>query len=176
MSSLITTENGELVETSTMVPSSVLHYGPMPGAYRYTDEALIKKLDGDSKDNKINSYVKLAMFVLVLILATALFRYGVSETKAFNKTRRMENTEAPNVCTRTAASDFIGENVELVVAEIEAMGFSNFQMIAKEDLKLGLMKKQGEVIRVSIAGNPDFQPGEIYNENSTVVIQFHDFA
>lgn len=168
-------ESTELLETERMAPATAVNYGLMPGRYEYVDRGLIEKLEGDSKGKKIDSYVKLIMVIIFVTLVVSLFAYLERELKSVHRVKKMETTEAPQVCTRTAADDYIGEDVEIVAAEMEAMGFKDIKLIPKADLKIGLLKKQGEVVRVSVAGNPDFEPGEIYDENDTVIIMYHDF-
>ena len=72
-------------------------------------------------------------------------------------------------------SDYKGEQYEIVVQELEDLGFYNIETAKKKDLVTGWITKDGEVYKVSINGDSDFDKGDIFPEDATVVVTYHAF-
>lgn len=68
-----------------------------------------------------------------------------------------------------------GENYENIKSQLEDMGFTNIHLEVLEDLKLGLLKKDGEVEKVTIDGESDYDEGDRFKPESKVRIIYHTF-
>ena len=74
-----------------------------------------------------------------------------------------------------SVSDLKGEHYADVVQELENMGFSNIETATKNDLVTGWITKDGEVYKVSINGDTDFDEGDIFPEDAKIVVTYHTF-
>ena len=72
-------------------------------------------------------------------------------------------------------SDYKGEQYEEVVQELEDLGFDNIETAQKKDLFTVWITKYGEVYKVSINGDSDFDEGDIFPEEAEVVVTYHTF-
>lgn len=72
-------------------------------------------------------------------------------------------------------SDYKGEQYEAVVQELEDLGFYNIETTEKKDLVTGWITKDGEVYKVSIGGDSDFDEGDIFPKDAEVVVTYHTF-
>lgn len=74
-----------------------------------------------------------------------------------------------------SAEEVKGENYDEVVKRFDSLGFTNIEFVKDEDLVFGIFLKDGEVEKVSIAGDSSFSNGEWFSQNSEVVITYHSF-
>lgn len=90
----------------------------------------------------------------------------------------MAESEKPNeneVAMPVSSSSYEGDNYKQVIQELENVGFSNIQTSEKPDLVTGWITKDGDVDRVSINGDYDFDEGDIFPKDATVVVTYHTF-
>ena len=90
----------------------------------------------------------------------------------------MAECEKPNddeIKMPCSVSEYEGENYEIVVQELEDLGFDKIETAQKKDLVTGWLTKDGEVYKVSINGDSDFSEGDIFPEDSKVVVTYHTF-
>ena len=142
----------------------------------YTNEARIK--DSEVKERIAASELRYkereqwrrytasfgALLLSVAILAVcALFLY------------KLIIPEEDEVRLTANAKSYIGENYEQVVRELEDMGFTNVDTMRQEDLIVGWFTKDGEVAKVSINGDTDFEAWEIFPKDTNVVVTYHTF-
>lgn len=73
------------------------------------------------------------------------------------------------------SSYFNGENYKIVEEQLRDMGFTNVNLKKIEDLKIGLLKSDGEVEQVMIGGDGKFEEGDRFKPNSKVKIIYHTF-
>lgn len=82
--------------------------------------------------------------------------------------------KSPPIRVNSSAESYRGENVSVVKAEFEALGF-NVQLEEIKDLTTGLLIHEGTVERVSIAGNSSFEKGTTFDGDAVVIIAYHAF-
>lgn len=114
-----------------------------------------------------------AIVLIVVALAVPLFIWGVGRFDSHQANLAMMNSPDPIVTINCSASEYIGEDYLIVVQELEAMGFTNIQIIPKYDLITGWIKHPGATISVSIEGNRNFEAGDTVPQNATVIIVYH---
>lgn len=72
-----------------------------------------------------------------------------------------------------SAKDCKGKNYELVVNMFKDAGFTNITTTSIADVKIGLLKKDGNVEYASINGDAKFKKRHDYDKNATVRIVYH---
>lgn len=86
-----------------------------------------------------------------------------------------EKTKDGEIKMPCSMSDYKSEQYEEVVQELEDLGFYNIETAQKKDLVTGWITKDGEVYKVSINGDSDFDEGDIFPEEAEVVVTYHTF-
>ncbi len=71
------------------------------------------------------------------------------------------------------AKKYKGEEYNQVIRELKDIGFENIETEVIEDLVTGWITKNGEVEKVSINGNNEFEKGDNFKKDSTVVVTYH---
>ncbi len=74
-----------------------------------------------------------------------------------------------------ASKSYEGEDYEDVVARLEDNGFYNIETETIEDLITGWLTKDGEVESISVGGEMEFDDGDIFTKDATVIITYHTF-
>lgn len=113
-----------------------------------------------------NDTTKIIRLVLVLAIVVVVF-LGVS--KVFNRAGIGELNPPAK------AGDFKNMNYEDAKTRLEEAGFSKIELVALEDLKFGVLDKEGEVEEVSINGDSTFQKKSIFPKSAKVKISYHSF-
>lgn len=138
----------------------------------YTDEAKIKenlrmekemeyKDKKDIRDNRMFFGILLSVLFLPVLL---LFFLTFINSPGKNKVKMPMGAKA-----------YQGEHYEEVVQELENMGFRHIETIPKKDLIIGLITKDGEVAKISIAGDSQFEEGDVFSKDADVIITYHTF-
>ena len=134
----------------------------------YTDEAKIreserkvKELEYKDKDKKRGIITWFAGFCSLVLLYVLLFSLLLPSKN--------------EVCVPLDAKKYKGENYEFVVQQLEDAGFKNIESKPIQDLVTGWITKDGEVESVSIAGDTEFEEGEIFSKDSQVIVIYHTF-
>lgn len=70
-----------------------------------------------------------------------------------------------------SAKYFEGKNANEVLAQIEALGFSNVSCQVSLE-KMGLFDKENTVEQVMIGGNSTFKKGGYFNKETVIVIYY----
>ena len=74
-----------------------------------------------------------------------------------------------------SSNDYEEDNYKQVVKQLESAGFQNIETFEIADLVTGWITKDGDVDRVSINGDYDFDEGDIFPKDATVVVTYHTF-
>ena len=127
----------------------------------YTDEVKLKKLEYKDKAKKREIIVGFAIFAILILLEVVLIT-SIGPNK--------NETYIP-----LDAKKYRGENYEIVAQQLEDAGFKNIEYKPIKDLTTGWITKNGEVESISIAGDTEFEEGEIFSKNSHIVIIYHTF-
>jgi hypothetical protein len=87
-----------------------------------------------------------------------------------------DSVDDPNILVLNESSeDFVGENYETVIANLETIGFTNIKTEILDDLILGWLTSDGEVEQVTINGKTDFDKNTKFTKDSEVIITYHTF-
>ena len=149
--------------------------------FKYTDEARLKESDVRSKeldylykDNKLKMFLDMFKndnFVLVFMMVM-IFVVG----RIFSISASIsEKKEDDRIVIPMDAKKYKGENYKHVVQQLEDAGFENVDAEPVYDLVTGWLTKDGEVEKVSIAGDTEFKEGEYFSEEDHVVVVYHTY-
>lgn len=90
-----------------------------------------------------------------------------------HKKRQKRYANPDEVCISELMTDYYEKNYNVVVQLFQAAGFSNVNAVPLNDLNSRTARKNGQVEDVSINGNEDFEEGDIFPKDSTVLITYH---
>lgn len=130
----------------------------------YTDEAKIKEFEYEDKKGKRDMIIGFAG-IGILILA-CLFSLMMSWSFEPGKNE---------VAIPLSSKKYTGENYEVVVQQLEDAGFEDVEAKPVKDLVTGWITKDGAVESVSIAGDTEFEEGDIFPIDAKVVVTYHTF-
>lgn len=130
----------------------------------YTDEAKIKEFEYEDKKNKRDMIIGFAGIGIIILVA--LFSLMMSWFLEPGKNE---------VAVPLSAKKYKGENYEVVVQQLEDAGFENVEAKPVKDLVTGWITKDGDVESISIAGDTEFEEGDIFSVDSKVVVTYHAF-
>lgn len=82
---------------------------------------------------------------------------------------------AKNVAIGMDTSDVIGKKYDDVVKIFEDKGFLNITLVQEDDLVLGLVKKNGEISKITIGGDENFKAHETVGIDEEICIYYHTF-
>lgn len=86
---------------------------------------------------------------------------------------KAERSKAKRVNPPINSSDDIKLDYEELKQKFVKAGFTNIILSPINDVKIGLMTKEGEVESVTIAGKTSFKKSNVFNANDAVVIKYH---
>ncbi len=109
---------------------------------------------------------------IIMILLISLLAFGGIMAMLFWTTPKVGKDE---IKVPTSACEYKGKDYKTVKTEFENMGFEEVECEGLEDLKIGLLKKENTIERISIAGNAEFYSGDIFKKDDKVVITYHSF-
>ncbi len=138
----------------------------------YTDEARIKEsevrnqihqrnMEKEKKDDKVALLIFIFSIVFMIICFISISRDGMPK----------EN----EVKISVDAKSFRGDNYKQVIRELKDAGFENIDTEKLYDLINGWFVKDGQVDRVSIAGNAEFTKGDIFAKDAHIIVTYHTF-
>ena len=131
----------------------------------YTDEAKIKELEIHDRINKRNMVYSACGFVAIVLLMVVLPLFMLLESEPGRNGVRLPQD----------AKKYKGENYEVVVQQLEDAGFEDVEAKPVKDLVTGWITKDGSVESVSIAGDTEFEEGDIFSIDAKVVVTYHTF-
>lgn len=122
----------------------------------------------------VDPYNMLGIFMIEGAAIIALFSFMSWDNHKDKKKKGKRRAISPNeVIISENMSDCEGDNYNSVVARYRSAGFSNIQAIPLNDLNIFSAKKNGQVESVSINGDDDFDEGDIFQKEASVVITYH---
>ena len=148
--------------------------------YRETDDARIREADvnerirmkemefehQEKKSSNRMLYFILTISLLCMFLPMIFSFYHMHKEEEINK----DKIKMPN-----SYSHYTGENYEVVIEELKALGFENIETYPLGDLKIGLLKKENDVDKISINGNDEFRSNDYFEDNAVIKIYFHSY-
>ena len=116
----------------------------------------------EKKDNRV-----MASLGILLILMFAILGIMAGLESAPNG---VEVIRIPSSSNKLEAKDYRG-----VMTELQAAGFTNIETETLNDLILGWLTKDGEVEKVSVNGNTNFNADNKFPKDAKIVITYHTF-
>lgn len=129
-------------------------------------EIRLKELENEQKDKKRNIKVAISVVSILIIILLISIGMGIQYTKT-----KQDN----QIVLCFSDNDLKGDNYEQVIKELEYLGFINIETAEQKDLVTGWITKFGEVARVSINGDSDFDEGDIFPKDAKVLVIYHTF-
>ena len=132
------------------------------------EKVRLQELENEEKQKKRDHKEQKWFWIgwVILMLACFIGMYITGQAK------KPSSNEVKMPCS---VSDFEGEPYDEVVQELENMGFHNVETTEKKDLVLGWITNDGDVYKVSINGDTDFEEGDIFPKDAKVVVTYHTF-
>lgn len=114
----------------------------------------------DKREQKITYTLIICLMLLVAVPFFMMFRAEKEE-----KTKYIEGLDI-----QTPAKDYEGRNYEIVVSELEGLGFYNIETKA---VPARWLKKEGTVERISINGDYKFKKGTYFRKDASIIITYY---
>ncbi len=105
------------------------------------------------------------MWGIIIGAYIALFTYQKKKKKRF-----VSSTEA---CVTDSMLDYEDKNFNSMVMLFKGAGFTNVTPVPLNDLNMFSARKNGRVESITIAGDGDFDEGDVYPKDAHVVITYH---
>lgn len=86
---------------------------------------------------------------------------------------KAERSEVKRVKPPITSSEALELNYLELKEKFKKAGFTNIKLSPIEDIKIGLLTKEGEVESITIAGKTSFKKSSIFDANDAVVIKYH---
>lgn len=125
----------------------------------------LKTLENKEKESKRKYWASIITPLAGIFLFLGLFYFLI----------QLETPRSDEIRIPCAMADYKGEQYEVVIQELEDLGFSNIETAEKKDLVTGWITKEGSVYKVSIGGDSDFEEGDIFKKDAEVVVTYHAF-
>jgi len=87
----------------------------------------------------------------------------------------LETHPLGTIIITTSENSLKDENYKIAIKKLEDMGFKNIKTEKVKDLKLGILKSEGDVKEVTINGENNFKKDDQFDKNAKVKIYYHVF-
>ncbi|MBQ4108968.1 MAG: zinc ribbon domain-containing protein [Clostridia bacterium] len=142
---------------------------PLNAVTSYFEERGFKNIKILSTHDNVNGY-DVGDVVSVAIDG----EFDFDEGDKFKKKTQIEITYIVKDITMSVnASDLKGKNYNDVIALLKEMGFTSISVVEEKDVTLGWINSVGDVKSVQINGNKDFESGDVFLSDATVVVTYH---
>ena len=132
------------------------------------EKVRLKELEYEARKNRHDD--KVALFCVGLLFSIAIVCVIISIIFT-----QIEKPSQNEVAIPMSSNEYEGDNYSQVLSELENAGFMNVQLVEKADLVTGWITKEGDVERVSINGDYDFDAGDVFPKDAKVIITYHTF-
>lgn len=113
----------------------------------------------------------------LLFLAGCIYVIAVVVPKQMHDSFKDNPEEHPGeIRIEYSASHYKRKNYYDTIIELRDRGFSDFRITPLNDLKTGIISKEGTIKTIEINGKSDFQYNTLVSEQSVVSITYHSFA
>lgn len=130
---------------------------------RKIDEAEIEKAKASAKETK---------YILIFIAAMFILMIGCFTVPNLKETSDAKKEEQAGKINIGSHYDYEEKNYEFVIAEFQALGFEDIEIIDLDDA--GIFKnKAGTVESVSVSGNSKFTWQDYFFITDKVIITYH---
>lgn len=107
------------------------------------------------------------IFLTISIVAMILMANWENITEFVLDISTVEVTES--------AKSLTGENYELVIDQLQDMGFENIEVAELAESKKGWFTKEGDVAKIMINGIDNFKKNDRFKSDSKVKVYYHTF-
>lgn len=128
----------------------------------------LKELEYEERINKHND--KVVLLVMGILFLVAFLCFGIGMLFEY-----IEKPKENEIAIPTSSNAYEGDNYEQVLAELENIGFTNIETKENPDLITGWISNEGDVDRVSIDGDYNFDEGDKFSKDAKVIITYHTF-
>ena len=125
----------------------------------YTDEAKLKKIENEEKENK-RTFAFLIIYLLGMVILLIVIFLSFKP-------------KSDEIALPVNEKDYRGRPYEQVVKDLESIGFENVETYPKKDITIELFTKDGQVESVTINGKANFEKGEYMKKNARVLVTYH---
>lgn len=139
----------------------------------FTDEAELKKQEVRDKISERKAEEKRRNDKILLIVLAGLMAFNLLWFLAWDISDYFKYRD--KISMPEKSKYYLGRNYETVQAELEDLGFEEFELRTIDDLVIGFLSKEGDVESVSIAGIKNFEKGDLFKKTDKVVITYHVF-
>lgn len=136
-------------------------------------QRLAQKHDSSQRNKELISKVLFPTIVVLASVFLIVFLFDMLSNFDSNDGSIVEKTV--NISMPFSAKDLKGESFVQVTAKLEDVGFKDIEQVKVEDLKFGILKKDGQVKSVTINGNEKFTDEDRFMDNSKVKVYYHTF-
>lgn len=131
--------------------------------HRYTDDAeILKEYNRERKEKRTSKMYVITLAVCISILLVVSGVEKIEEHRA----------EKEGKIRGVSSSSLIDQDYKTVVANLEAAGFTNIEVIDLNDSGLAFWN-DGKVETISIGGNTSFSSSDYFYPDTKVVITHH---
>ena len=125
------------------------------------------KENKEKRDNALFGKVMLGLVIFLILDFAFLF---------FEGERTLQEHKVNNeIKVSVSSEDLDGIDYKDAERVLRASGFSDIELIKKNDLIFGLLSKDGEVASVSINGITNFTKGEWFPADASVKVTYHAY-
>ena len=130
-------------------------------------ELELERMRIKEKEKKSSMTALIGIFVGCIVICLIM---TVIENKDKNAALKNGGIEIPQ-----SSKDYKNHDYKVIKSEFEALGFTNIKEEPIDDLITGIITKDGSIERISINGNSEFQSGDVFPSDSSVIIAYHTF-
>ena len=125
------------------------------------------------EDNRTTKHdAKIITIVMRTLVLVMIFALAMSSFYTHQREQAASSAQAAGKISAGSASNYEKEKVDAVVAQLEALGFTNIETIDLNDSGLAFWNS-GKVASVSINGDNSFSTDDYFFPTDKVVITYH---
>lgn len=133
---------------------------------RYIDDAEVEKVRASLTKEKMNIFAYI--FLMLFMAAMSVFCFWMADSGE----RATEKAKKSGLISAGDSDDYEGENYELVVEQLETLGFENISVVDLDDAGIALWKSE-KVESVSVGGDTSFSSDDYFEPDETVIVKYH---
>ena len=127
-------------------------------------EIRLQELENEEREHKRNFISLVLSFLFLIFLLAFVYTMTIASGPKDSELSIPESSRY-----------YKGLHYSQAVQELQDAGFQNIRTQKIDDLIIGFLDKEGDVERVSINGDTDFQEGDIFPKDAVVVVTYHVF-
>jgi len=133
---------------------------------RTYDEAEIIKAKTDAKEKKNSWWLLVGLVIFFIADMAFLWCLDGADERAAQKAKEVGKISAGS------DEDYIGENYEAVVEQLETLGFTNIKTVDLDDSGIAFWNAD-KVESVSISGDTTFYSSDYFEPDVAIIVKYH---